>query len=63
MPETFEYMRERLGWLADRILEFITGSSGYRLEKVRAEVPDIQRFIGARLSQRLPRSVSRCDRY
>lgn len=63
MPETFEYIFERFGWLTDRIRELVEELTGYRLEKVKAPVPDVRRVIGVHLAQRSQRSVNRCDRY
>jgi hypothetical protein len=63
MPETFENIFDRFGWLTDGIRELIEGLTGYRLEKVKAGVPDVRRVIGVRLAQRPQRSVNRCDRY
>jgi len=63
MPEILEYVREKLDWMAGRILELLTGLSGYRLGEVKARVPDVRRVADARLAPRLPPSCSPCDRY
>jgi hypothetical protein len=56
-------MREKLDWLAGRILELYTGLTGYKPAEVKARVPDVRRVAGARRDLRLPPSGPPCDRY
>jgi hypothetical protein len=63
MTEIMEYMRETLDWAAGRILEFLTGLSGYKLVEVKVRVPDVRRVDDDRLARRLQPSGSPCDRY
>jgi hypothetical protein len=63
MPEISEYVREKLDWVAGRILELLTGLGGYKLGEVKARVPDVRRVADARLALRLPPSGAPCDRY
>ncbi len=63
MPEISEYVREKLDWVAGRILELLTGSGGYKLGEVKVRVPEVRRVADARLAPRLPRSGGPCDRY
>ncbi|MGA2402728.1 MAG: hypothetical protein ABSG91_13650 [Syntrophobacteraceae bacterium] len=63
MPEILEYVREKLDWAAGRILELLTGSSGYRVQEVKARVPDVRKVADSRQAQRLPPSGLPCDRY
>ncbi len=36
MPEILEYVREKLDWVAGRILELLTGLTGYKLGEVES---------------------------
>ena len=63
MTDTLEYVREKLDWAADKILEFLTGLSGYKLREVKIRVPNTRRIVEARPARRLPRSGPACDRY
>jgi len=63
MPEILEYVREKLDWVAGRILELLTGLSGYRPGEAKERVPDVRRVADARLAPRLPPSGSPCGRY
>jgi hypothetical protein len=63
MTEIMEYVREKLDWAAGRILELLTGSSGYKLEEVKVQVPDVREVVDARQAQRLPPDGPPCDRY
>ena len=63
MKDILEYVREKLDRAADRILELLTGSSGYTLREARVRVPDVRRIIDARQAQRFPPSGPTCDRY
>jgi hypothetical protein len=58
-----EYMREKLDWAADRIVELLTGSSGYNVQEVKAQIPDVRQVVDARHDQRLPPTGPPCDRY
>ena len=58
-----EYMRETLDRAADRILELLTGSNGYKVQEVKVRVPDVREVVDARQAQRLPPSGLPCDRY
>ena len=63
MMTILEYMREKLDWAAGRILEHLTGSSGYKVQEVKVRVPEVPRVSGARQAQRFPSSGPLCDRY
>jgi hypothetical protein len=63
MPEILEYARDKLDWVKGRILELLTGLSGYKLGEVKARVPDVPGVAGARLAPRLPPSSGPCDRW
>ncbi len=63
MPEILEYVREKFDWVAGRILELLTGLSGYKPGEVKARVPDVRRVADPRLAPRLPLSGAPCDRY
>ena len=63
MPDILEYVREKLDWMAGRILELLTGLTEYRLGEVKARVPEARRIAGARPGLRLPPSGPTCDRY
>ncbi|MGO9415916.1 MAG: hypothetical protein ACLP51_12365 [Syntrophobacteraceae bacterium] len=63
MPETLEYMREKIDWVAGRILELFTGLTGFKLGEVKERIPDVRRVAGARPDLRRPPSGPRCDRY
>ena len=63
MTEIMEYVREKLDWAASRILELLTGSSGYKLGEVKVRVPDVREVVDARQAQRFPPAGSPCDRY
>lgn len=64
MLDIFEYLREKFDRLADRIMELLRGSNGYRVVEIKAWVPDVRRTIYARLAKRLPPSGGHhCDRY
>ena len=55
-------MREKLDW-TDRIVELLTGASGYKLQEVKARIPDVREVVDARQAQRLPPAGPPCDRY
>ena len=63
MVTILEYMREKLDWAADRIVELLTGSSGYKAQEVKARIPDVRQVVDARYALRLPPSGLPCDRY
>jgi len=63
MMTILEYMREKLDWAADRIVELLTGSSGYKVQEVKARIPDVRQVVDARHAQRLPPTGPPCDRY
>lgn len=63
MTDILEYAREKLNQVADRILELLTGSGGYRLREVRERIPDVRSVVAARRAKRFPPSGSACDRY
>lgn len=58
-----EYMREKLDWAADRIVELLRGPSGYKLGEVKVRVPDVRKVFDARQAQRFPPAGPTCDRY
>lgn len=58
-----EDVREKLDWAADRIVELLTGSSGYKVQEVKARIPDVRQVLDARHAQRLPPPGPPCDRY
>ena len=58
-----EYMREKLDWAADRIVELLTGSGGYKVQEVKARIPDVRQVVEARYARRLPPAGPPCDRY
>jgi len=51
MMTTFQYVREKLDWAADRIVELPTGPSGYKVRDMKAPTPDVCQFVVARLTQ------------
>ena len=63
MTEIKEYVREKLDWAASRILELLTGSSGYKPGEVKVRVPDVREVVDARQAQRLPPAGPPCDRH
>jgi hypothetical protein len=63
MMTILEYMREKLDWAADRIVELLTGSSGYKVQEVKVRIPDVRQVIAARQAQRLQPYVLPCDRH
>ena len=63
MTEIMEYMREKLDCAADRILELLKGSSGYKLGEMKVRVPDVRKVVDARQVKRFPSSGPLCDRY
>jgi hypothetical protein len=63
MMTILEYMREKLDWAADRILELLTGSSGYKVQEVKVWVSDVRKVVDARQAKRFPPSGPPCDRY
>ena len=63
MTEIMEYMREKLNLAADRIVELLTGSSGYKLGEVKVRLPDVREVVDARQAQRLPPAGPPCDRH
>ena len=63
MADMLEYVHEKLDRAADIILEFLTGSSGYKVREVKARVPNTRQIVEDRLARRLPRSGPTCDRY
>ncbi len=63
MPDIVEYVHEKLDRLADRILELLTGLSGYRMREVKARIPEVRKITDARLARRLGGSGPTCDRY
>jgi hypothetical protein len=62
MMMILEYMHAKLDWAADRIVEFLTGSSGYKVQEVKARIPDVRQVVDSRDAQRLPPSGLPCDR-
>ena len=63
MLEIIEYLHEKLDWAADRIVELLTGSSGYYVQEVKARIPDVRQVVDARHAQRLRPSGLPCDRH
>ncbi len=63
MTDIVEYVHEKLDWVADKILDLLTGSSRYRLREVKAQVPDVRKIVGSRRAHRLPPSGPSCGRY
>ena len=63
MMTILEYMREKFDWAADRIVELLTGASGYKLQEVKARIPNVWQVVDARQAQRFPSSGPLCDRY
>jgi hypothetical protein len=63
MTEIMEYVRKKLDWAASRILELLTGSSGYKLGEVKVRVPGVREVVDARQAQRYPPAGPPCDRY
>jgi hypothetical protein len=63
MTTILEYVREKLNLAADRIVELLTGSRGYKVQEVKAQIPDVRQVIAARQAQRLPPAGPPCDRY
>ena len=63
MADLLEYMHEKLDRAVDMILEFLTGSSGYKVREVKVRVANPRRIVEDRLARRLPRSGPTCDRY
>ena len=63
MVDILENLREKFDRIADRILELLTGLSGYKLREVKARVPATRKIVDARFARRLPRSGPTCDRY
>ncbi len=63
MPDILRYVREKLDWAAGRILELLTGLSGYRPGEVRARVPDVRRAADPGPATRIPPSRDLCDRH
>ena len=63
MPEILEYVSDKLDWMAGRILELFTVLTGFKLEEVKARVPEVRRVAGARPNLRRPPSGPSCDRY
>jgi len=63
MMTILEYMCEKLDWAADRIVELLTGASGYKLQEVKARIPNVWQVVDARQAQRFPSSGPLCDRY
>ena len=63
MTTIFEYMREKLDWAADRIVELLTGSSGYKVRAVKARIANVGQVVEARQAQRREPSGLRCDRH
>ena len=63
MPTILEHVREKLNWAADRIVELLTGSSGYKVRAVKARIANVRQVVEARRAQRPQPSGLRCDRY
>jgi hypothetical protein len=63
MMTILEYMREKLDWAADRILELLTGLRGYRVQEVQVRVQDVRKVIDARQATCFPPAGPPCDRY
>lgn len=56
MPEIYEYLKEKL----DSILEFLTGSKGYKVREVRERVPHI---LPGREIHPVSNPDAPCDKY
>jgi hypothetical protein len=54
MPEILEYIRERFDRLSEKIVDLLYDLYGYKVEAVRARVPDIRKAAAARLIRNLP---------
>ena len=63
MMTILEYMREKLDWAADRIVERLTGSNGYKVQEEKARIPNVRQVVDAHHAQRLLPSGLPCDRY
>jgi len=63
MMTILEYLRAKLDRAADRIVELLTGSSGYKVQEVKARISDVRQVLDSRHAQRLPPSGFPCDRY
>jgi hypothetical protein len=63
MTTILEYVCEKLNLAADRIVDLLTGSSGYKVQEVKAPIPDVRQVVDAGHAQRLPPSGLPCDRY
>ncbi len=63
MAEIIDNVREKLDWLADKILDWLSGSSKSRLGEVKAKVPDLRKIIEDSMSQDVPQSGPSCDRH
>jgi hypothetical protein len=63
MTTILEYVREKLDWAADRIVELLTGSSGYKVREVKERIPDVRQVVNARHVQRLSSFGLPCDRH
>ena len=65
MPEIeiIESVREKLDWLAGKILERFTGLKEFTLKKENVRSRDIKRIAGVRVARRFRSSGIPCDRY
>ena len=65
MPEIeiIESVREKLDWLAGKILERFTGLKEFTLKKENVRSRDIKTIAGVRLTRRFRSSGIPCDRY
>lgn len=62
MADILEHVRDKLDWLADEILDRLTGSRKYRLQEVKAQVPDARKIAGSRKAHHLPPAGPSCGR-
>jgi hypothetical protein len=63
MMTIFEYMRGKLDWAVDRIAELLTRSKVYKVQEVKARIPNVRQVVDARQAGRFPSSGPVCDRY
>jgi hypothetical protein len=64
MQEIIESLMEKITWVADGIVELLTGHTNHKLQEARERIPDYRRvaLVYSRL-RRLPPSRFTCNRY
>lgn len=60
MREITEDLHDKVDWLADKILEFLTGSKGYRVQEVTERVPHV---LPARVIRPVSHHHDACGKY